>query len=321
MKSENPYDIANYFRTSGTSFHAKACLFRETGEDEDGKPLKAFNHFSRIVMTITEKSNECKFVEANIQYDDLAEVFTRANFAIKQCLKKEFQPAVTDDSEESSPAYTYVIPFGDLRGKTPVQVLQEPDGEKKLNDQYQFLQENLAKYPKNQIQMDIIMDAARLKNEGKLVKKETPITCGVIPILESEPRPNIYNMNDDGKTFPVYEVKMECNLALNSPFEVQITNYDAPVEEQTKNGPKRLTKSGKTGNKVNVIKKEAKNLRQKNFKMNMGEFTSFLDHIELAKTIFLNSYSVVLMKEAIEADKENRKKATEAKQQNTEGRE
>ncbi len=91
MKSEvakNPYDIFNAFRTNVCSLHVKACLFREVGNDEEGKPLAAFNNFSRLVVTIIDKDEKAKFVEANIQYEKLAEIEARGKYALNSISEK-----------------------------------------------------------------------------------------------------------------------------------------------------------------------------------------------------------------------------------------
>lgn len=305
MKSEvakNPYDIFNAFRTNGCSLHVKACLFREVGNDEEGKPLAAFNNFSRLVVTIIDKDEKAKFVEANIQYEKLAEIEARGKYALNQYLGKDTQPSAQAD--ETSPAYTVVIPSGKLKGKTPAQVLLEADGPKLLNSHYKWLEDNLEKYPANKKQMDAIMDAAKLQKEGKL-RTDTPVNTGVINILEAAPLPLIRKKKEDG-TCPVREISINCNLSMNAPFEIFINNYDAPVMAVSKDGMKEVTSEGSGGNKVNVQKQDKKNEVSKKFKLTVGEFASLLDHINIAKEIFLNSYSAVLMKEALEADKENR---------------
>lgn len=305
MKAENPFDIFNAFRTNGTSIHAKAMFSREDGNEKTGKPMAGFNHFSRIVVTIIDKDEKAKFVEANIQFDKLAEVEARGRFAINTYLENELNPS-TDDGE-LSPAYTCVIPVGKLKGKTPAQVLTEmPDGQKALNSHYQWLQDNLAKYPKNKEQMDAIIEAARLLKEGKLEKKSNMSHGGTISILEAVPLPLIRKKKEDG-TCPVREIAITCNLSKNAPFEVTISNYDAPVMAVSKDGLKEVTSEGSGGNKINVQRKDKKNEAYKKFNLTVGEFVSLLDHINIAKEIFLNNYSSVLMKEALEADAENRK--------------
>ena len=307
-KSENPYDVFNAFRANGSSFHAKACFTREKGTEKNGKPMAAFDHFSRIVLTIIDKDEKAKYVEANIQYEKLAELKARGRFALNAIFEKEIKPTVTEGDEASSPAYTYVIPSGKLKGKTPAQILMEPNGQETLNAQYKWLQDNLAKYPANKTQMDAICDAARLQKEGKLVKNEVPAVNGILTILEAVPLPLIRKKKEDG-TCPVREVSINCNLAKNSPFEVVISNYDAPVMAVSKEGLVEVTSEGSGGNKINVQRKDKKNEVTKKFNLTVGEFAGFLGHIDVAEQIFLNSYSTVLMKEAIEADTENRKNA------------
>lgn len=310
MKSENPFDIFNAFRANGASIHAKAMFSREDGNEKTGKPMSAFNHFSRVVVTIIDKDEKAKFVEANIQYEKLAEIEARGRYAVNLYLDREVNPvAENKGGEASSPAYTVTIKSGKLAGKTPAQVLQEPDGQKLLNNQYQWLADNLSKYPKNKEQMDAIMDAAKLQKEGKL-KADVSVSSGIFNILEAVPLPLIRKKKEDG-TCPVREIKIDCNLSKNAPFEVTISNYDAPVMAVSKDGLKEVTTEGSGGNKINVQRKDKKNEVYKKFNLTVGEFVSLLDHVNIAKDIFINNYSSVLMKEALDADKENRNNATE----------
>ena len=302
--AENPLDICNFFRANGSSFHAKAAFSRESGYEKNGKPLAAFNHFSRVVITLIDKDEKQKFVEANVQYEKLPELIARGRHAIQLCLNKELTPV--SEGENTSPAYTVVIASGRLKGKTPAQVMQEPDGSKLLNDQYKWLQDNLAKYPKNKVQMDAISDAARLYKEGKLEKPETNAVSGIFNILEAVPLPLIRNKKEDG-TCPVREISIEADLSKNSPFQVTVSNYDAPVMAVTKNGMQEVTNEGSGGNKINVQRAGKKNECVKHFRLTIGEFAALLDHIEIAKDIFLNANAGALLKEALEADENNRK--------------
>ena len=91
MKSENPFDILNCFRANGSSFHVKAVFSPETGNEKEGKPMAAFNHFSRLVITIIDNDN-VRFVDANIQYELLAEIIGRGRYALEKVYKREFEP-------------------------------------------------------------------------------------------------------------------------------------------------------------------------------------------------------------------------------------
>ena len=61
---------------------------------------------------------------------------------------------------------------GNLKGKTPIEVLlSDPgNGKKSLNDQYIWLKSNLEKYPKNRELMEAIEDAAS-QDQCRVIKK------------------------------------------------------------------------------------------------------------------------------------------------------
>ena len=296
--AENPLDISNFFK-GNKSLHAKMYLVRESGKVKDGKPLSAFADLSRVELTIVNKTETPKYVNVSIQYEKLAEIKARGRFALQTRFKRELMQDAGNENEndgenkdEKSPAYTYVIPMGKLKGKTPAQVILGPNGPETLKQHYQWLKDNLKNYPNNQKQMDIIRETCFLYKDGKLKGNAMNETFN---ILKAEPLPltREKNKNADG-TYPVREVSIDCILSMNYPFEVTIVNYDAPIKKEP---------SGQ----IKVVKEKRSNEFTKTFKLSVGEFERLLNHIEIAETIFLNSYSTVLMKEAIEADAENRK--------------
>ena len=52
---------------------------------------------------------------------------------------------------------------------------QNPENSAKLNEQFKFLKKNLKKYPKNQQQIDAILDASELVKKGELIKPKRDV--------------------------------------------------------------------------------------------------------------------------------------------------
>ena len=207
---------------------------------------------------------------------------------------------------EISTSQLQLCTTGKLKGKTPADaLLNTAEGLKLLTEHYNWLKDNVGKYPKNKEQMDAIVEAVGLMKAGKL--KATSSSASVFKILEAVPKPLIRKKDEKTGTCPVKEIQIECNLTKNAPFEIFISNYDAPVKGVSRDGLVDITAEGSNGNKVNVQKKEQENEVHKKFNLTVGEFEQLLDHIEIAKKIFLNTYSSQLFKEAVEAEAENRK--------------
>ena len=150
------------------------CITAEfvRSKKEDGESLTIFAPFSRYVMTLINE--EKQFVTANFPLKELAEMKQKSDYANMEHLKYLYDNNIKNENANKPKAYTVKITAGYLKGKTPAEALLE-DSKKNaeiLNNQYAFLQKNLAKYPKNKEQMDAIVEAAKL-----LKKKRKYIFC------------------------------------------------------------------------------------------------------------------------------------------------
>lgn len=195
-------------------------------------PLKVYHEkFSLYKYAIVEKKdNEPLSIYANINIKEIEALMKRSDYAFMKHMDAEFGPKV--DTDTTSPAYTVRIASGMLKGKTPAEVLLEGDNEEALNRQYTFLKEHLDKFPKNKIQMDAILDAAKLKKEGKLTKSSASSTrVRLYPNGQDiVPKPLIRKKREDNKCF-VYEMEIYWYIGDKYPVEIKINNYYAVVHE------------------------------------------------------------------------------------------
>lgn len=321
--AENPMDIFNGFRKptqpnqSGKSIHIKACFYPEKGSTEKeeekeeikkGKPLKAFDHFSRLVVTITENK---KFVNCNIQYEKLADMIENAEYALTLNNNKIIKSMVNvkQTAPGLSKAYTFVIKTGNLNGYTPAQIMGRPDGKQTLEKQRKWLSDNLKNYPKNQEQIDAIDDALNLAAEGKLQKTETQNVEKTFrfTILKSEPLPQKRKAKNG--LCPVNEIGIYYDSSKDSsPFEISISNYKVPTgnvgDDEDEEGATPVTLTDKEGKSAKLQEET------KQFNLSAKEMANLIDHIKIAKEIFVNAYSTFLFREAYEADTANRKNST-----------
>ena len=58
-----------------------------------------------------------------------------------------------------------------------------------------------------------------------------PSAAGVIPLYKPSPRPLIRKKNEETGLCPVKEISIDWHLGDNSPVEVTILTYDAPVKQ------------------------------------------------------------------------------------------
>ena len=275
-----PFDIVSLVRNKTFSVEA-----RYSREEEDS-PLKVFNHFSRFVFAIIA---EGKASTCNIHLDSLEEIN-----AITDVIKKDYYNKEETHSNNTSPAFTKKFFSGDLKGKTPIEVLLEnPNGKEILKTQYKWLKENLEKFPKNKELMEAIMECSKLSedelNAAKSVKKSNTYT-----IFEVGCRPLIRKTREDGKCF-CYEAKVIYDSSRKYPVSVSIKNYYAPTTKDEKG-------------LVNVILKEKDKASEisNDFNMTMAEWLNTVKCMNMSKEAFYYSNFSKGLALAEKCDKENR---------------
>lgn len=277
-------------------------------ECKDGSEPLTFHHetFSRFKFVIINADK--KATTANIpvhMIPDIIEAVKMKNFE-----KYMAPPAAVKDEKASEKgedlsnniAYTTVIGSGTLRGKTPAgALLENPDvNHQMLVNQINWLKSNLAKYPRNQAQIDAITEALRLYKEGKLSAQTGAVTQAAPTkpaneIYKTGMRPLTRRKNQNGKTF-VYEIAISWNPGSDKPVEFEIRNYFAPVVKR-ENGL------------LNVIAKDREGEVKNVFALSLSEWF-WLSHIlEAQMRTFEDMHAARLYKTANEDEWANRSAA------------
>ena len=159
----------------------------------------------------------------------LAAAITEAGKAYKAGALKPFMP--------HTPAYTVAIASGDLKGKTPAQVIAEDAarGASSLTRQREWLSRNLQKYPNNQAQIDAIDEALAIAAcGGKPVTggtAQTQTASAQITIYNAEARALIRKKRADGMC-PVHNIDIKWLIGDDNPVLITITEFYAPVTER-----------------------------------------------------------------------------------------
>lgn len=205
-------------------------------EHKDGSEPLLFHHdtFSRFVFVIINANK--KATTANIPVSAIPAIIEKIrNLNFRDSI---LLPSIPTDrhTEAKSPAYTTIITSGTLKGKTPAAALLEDASKNKtlLLNQLKWLQQNLARYPRNQEQITAIKDALTLFAGGKLDTRLTASCLAAEIIYSTEMRPLIRRKRENGKCF-VYEISITWNTGTKKPLEITIRNYHAPVI-QTESG-------------------------------------------------------------------------------------
>lgn len=253
---------------------------------EDGaEPLTMHDAtFSRFKVVIINEAK--KAASANIPVSAMPGIFYNMEAAARAGEMKK-----PPSENPQSPAYTVKITAGTLRGKTPAQALAEkPENKELLNNQINWLKQNLARYPGNKVQINAIQEALELYRAGHL-KKVTPAEEDTV-IYQTGMRPLIRRKRADGKCF-VYEISVKYSAG-ERPVLFEIRNYYAPVIQRD-NGL------------LNVQAKDRADEQKNTFRLTMPEWLWFRHVIEAQMRTFENIQAPGLYKKAYAAEMANRR--------------
>jgi hypothetical protein len=211
--------------------------------------------YSRARLTIIDKTKKPNgVVFANIPESDIAYIKMATDIALGYCLAPTVAP--TASTGETSVAYSQRLLMGTHKGKTPMQLLGEPNGKKTLEKEREFLYQNLEKHPVNKRVIDAI-DQALAAKEDEMPAQESVNNGGIIEIYRQEHKFLSSQKDSEGRCL-VYCVLLQCELARKYPFSVNIKNAYAPVKT-TGTGSANVQMSEAVGNlnfSMNLTKME-----------------------------------------------------------------
>lgn len=184
------------------------------------EPLKLYhNAFARFNFVIINSNK--KPASASIKVNEIPYIMTASDYTAK----KELDLSLTkSDDEKLDVAYTAKIITGKHSGKTPAQLLLDVDNieENKqfLVSHYNWLKENMSKYPNNKHLMQAISNATNMYKEGKL--KDIKVdNADEMMIYNSGYRFNIRKQREDGKTL-IKELSIKWIFKRNYPVQICI---------------------------------------------------------------------------------------------------
>lgn len=193
---------------------------------------------------------------------------------------------------------------GYLKDKNPLQViLEDPEkGKINLEKHRDFLSKNLAKYPKNQTQIDAINAALTLLASGSLkdssgeeiVPSNISNNLGSVELYTATPRALIRKKDADTNLCPVYEVSIVWHYGNRYPIEITVINEMAPVNQ-------------KDGGQINPVLSQKQNVVKESFRMSIEDWYDVLDKMVDVQKNFKQMYFSALYKVALAANESNRK--------------
>ena len=259
--------------------------------------------YSRFVMTLVDKTKgKTVYPFGNIPASEISYIKSIKDLALQQKVLGSLAQTPSTDIGHNRPAgaYTATFQFGRNRGKTVVDILQDPAGGlQALQKEREFLLEKVNQFPKNQLLID---DIDRITNEVKNgtfrpqdVGKSAPASPGTRQITIYEQNYKFLNSRKDQEGRPlVYAIKMTFDQSMKYSWEVSIRNGYAPVHKTAKGG-------------ANIQASEIVGITQSSMKMTDVEFCSLIDKMydcyrDFCTCTFRQQYA--LAKAMADADKE-----------------
>lgn len=267
------------YKTDKYTFSMDAEFYPVTGDKETDTPLHIYNDFSRVAVTMIERATK-KVLTANISVDEMEDIKEMLNIARTKLVESKI--CSSQSGQETRIAYTVRISSGNLKGKTPAEILLAGQIDPLLN-QRKWLADNVAKYAANQQQIDAIDEAIRLNDTGKL-ESTTASTTFVFPIYEGESKFK-RTTNEKGHNL-IYSCNILFDSSRNYPITIELSNCYAPVLTNT-NGSKNIKMS------------ESYSHDKLTVSMKLSKFAGMLDTVIRAMSAFELSYGNAMWKMAI----------------------
>lgn len=200
------------------TFAVDAKRFAPRTEDA---PLMFYSDYARFVFTIINKGGNR--LRAQIRPQEVP-LLTRK---YEYCLGKIMD--TTSNAQSTSPDAPAVSKASTVKiamkgAKTVVQLLADGIKVEDLEYTRNILQQNVAKYPRNQDQIDAINEGLEMQKNGTIPAETS--NSGVIPIYKSEYR---YMTGLDKDTRNNYTLTIDCNVK-DGTFNFAIKNQIVKME-------------------------------------------------------------------------------------------
>lgn len=226
-------------------------------------------------------------VVANIRPEDLRLLWMRLKFAEKQLFDREASrknsTGADDSAASGSDAFAVTFTMGRLKGKSPGAFLQEAaDKEaavKELQDQYDFLSKNAAKYSRNQRVMGAIRNAIENYElgvlDGNAPGGSSSGENNACEVLLYDPPEKTFRKDTktltDGRTLTkCYKIQIAFIPSNTYPYQVDIRNRYGLIDKDPGSGLE----------KIRSVEKEVSDAREYKMSLTSNEMVSVISAME-----------------------------------------
>ncbi len=222
-----------YFYVTPVFSKASSKATNKRGEPEPDSPARVYSKYSVLKACIVQVGGTS--LSYNIKPDEMFEIGLNTEEANRLHIQELHGSSLSTEDPDIALVNNTKM-FGKWAGYSVAQfVLEHKNDLDVVNQQYDFLKQNAAKYPKNRVQMEAISKAISLVESGRLDGDQISSRSKsqfMIPIYETPVKVNIYAPREDGMC-PVSGMKITWMVGAETPVHIEISNYYAPVADNT----------------------------------------------------------------------------------------
>lgn len=207
---------------------------------------------SRFVVTLLDwSSSKTIYVSANIPAKDVPGLVKKTDLCFMKGMMTAFFNMMSNNGEKKEECYTTVLPWGDYKGMTPASVLSErPDAADALLSMVSLLQQNLNRFPANATVIKSIEQAVEKCKAGTLDANATVGGSDITLVYERNFKFKGREMADGFRA--IYGIRITHNASKEYPWNVRISNCEAPVEKKGDGTSNAIMSKSRNGQVVSI---------------------------------------------------------------------
>ena len=205
------------------------CCLSEVGEKDNIPVLSLHNGFSRFVLGFIDNSGATRqILRANIKAEEAADLLDQYEDMRHELFRWRFSHDTAAPADKLPPAYTVSIRAGEMKGKTPAEVLlADPMKKGELIRHKEWLTSFLSTYPRNKEVIEAIDNAISLLSAGELTPPDDPLAAGCNAIFWQKDFKSM--SNGSGTTATGAKITLSCDFGADNPWCFRFENVECPI--------------------------------------------------------------------------------------------
>ena len=220
-----------YLRQCFAAVHTKQtlavdCYLGGAHESDSAPALTLHNRFSRFAIGLIDNSGtQRQIMTANIREKEFAELQENYWLARQAMFNRQLEAAPKSEEKRLPPAYTVQLRAGQLKGRTPAEILlADPNQKSELLRHKAWLETNVAQYPANRKIMEAIDNAVQLLETNALSSEVETRSSTVIAVWQRD-----FKVTGSGPTRTKTRISITCEMESQNPWAISVENTEHPV--------------------------------------------------------------------------------------------